>query len=226
MMSGSSRTACFRRDLPILHIDVDLALIDHRLFVGEHIFDRIFDGEDVHRLALVDVIEHAGDRCRFAGAGDAREDDHALIVMAQLFNRRRQVQAGKGGNLVVDAAGHQRPLAALPQHVDAKAAFILADHMSEVGAAGLFKRAAMALAHDRHQQPFHVLLRQRRHVHFLDQTAMPHHRRQAGLQMQVRALVLHHGAKQLVHFRFAFHLGGRSQINFKGFISSGHACPS
>ncbi len=75
-----------------MHVQADFALIDVRLLVGEHEFDRVFDGEDVQRLARVDVVEHRGDGRRFAGAGDAGEDDQPFGKVAQFFDARRQAQ--------------------------------------------------------------------------------------------------------------------------------------
>ena len=98
MTSGSSRTACFMPMLEVDDVEADLALVDQALVFGEHEFDRVFEREDVLAVAVVDPVEHRGDRRALAGAGDAGQQDHALIVVAELLDRRRQVQALEVGN--------------------------------------------------------------------------------------------------------------------------------
>ena len=93
--------------LPVGDVEADLALVDDRLLVGEDELDRVLDGQDVHRFALVDVVEHRGDGGALAAAGDAGQDDHALVEVAELLDRRRQAQLLEGGNLSIDAPGHQ-----------------------------------------------------------------------------------------------------------------------
>ena len=66
--------------VPVDDVDADLALVDDRLVVLEREFDRVLDGDDVQPLALVDVLEHRGDRRDLARSGDAGQDDDSLIV--------------------------------------------------------------------------------------------------------------------------------------------------
>ncbi len=54
--------------VPILGIQADFALVDVRLLVGEDEFDGVLDGEDVQRLAVVDVVDHRGDGRAFAAS--------------------------------------------------------------------------------------------------------------------------------------------------------------
>src|SRR5207249_12067502 len=68
--------------LPIAYVQPDLALVDHRLLIGEQIFDRILDGNDVDALALVNEIEHGGNGSALAAARHPRQDNHALVVVA------------------------------------------------------------------------------------------------------------------------------------------------
>ena len=78
------------------------------LLVGEGELDRVLDGEDVQRLAFVDVIEHGGDGRALAAAGDAGQDDQAFGELAQLLDGRRQAELLEIGDVGVDAAGDQR----------------------------------------------------------------------------------------------------------------------
>ena len=72
----------FESGIPIKNVDADLALVDDGLLVLEEVFNRVFNREDMHALALVDVVEHGRDGRAFAAPGDAGKNDHALIVMA------------------------------------------------------------------------------------------------------------------------------------------------
>ena len=105
---------------------------------------------------------------------------------------------------VVDAPGHQRQLAALLEQRHAEAALVLADDPREIDAALVVEDLPHAAAcRMLQQQPLHVLLRQRPHVHAADVAAQPHHRRLADLQVQVGRLVLHDHAEELVDLRLA-----------------------
>jgi hypothetical protein len=85
----------------------DFALVDDRLLVLEHELDRVFDCEDVYPLVLVDVLEHRRDCRALAATGHAREDDQALIELAQLLHDRRQEQLFEVGDLRIHAPGDQ-----------------------------------------------------------------------------------------------------------------------
>ena len=87
MMSGSSRTACFMPIDEVLHVHADLALIDQALVVGEGELDRVFERENVLAIAVVDPVEHRGDGGALARAGNARQEDHPLVELAQLGQR-------------------------------------------------------------------------------------------------------------------------------------------
>ena len=59
---GACRKAARRASAKRGRIAVQLALMNDRLLVAMHEFDRIFDGEDVIRLGLVDLIENGRHR--------------------------------------------------------------------------------------------------------------------------------------------------------------------
>ena len=106
--SGSSRTACFMPMLEILHVHADLALVDQALVVGEDELDRVFQREDVLAVVVVDPVEHRGDGGALARAGDAGQQDHALVELAQVVQDRRAGQSrSKSGITVVHPPGDQ-----------------------------------------------------------------------------------------------------------------------
>ena len=62
------------------------------------------------------------------------------------------------------------------EDIDPKAAFILADDVSEVGASRFFQDFAMVLGDDRVDEPFHFLFSERSHFHLANNAAQAHHR--------------------------------------------------
>ena len=118
--SGSSRTACF---MPISKSftsrPISRWLIRH-LSSREDELDRIFERQDVLAVAAVDPVEHRGDGRALARTGDAGQQDHALVELAESFDDRRQVEALEVGNPVVHPAGDQADVPELLQHVHAE----------------------------------------------------------------------------------------------------------
>src|SRR5262249_11230826 len=135
--------------------EVDLALVDDRLFVDECELNRVLDGEDMQIFALVDVVEHAGDGRALARASDAGEDDQPLVIVAELLDRGRQVQALEGGDLGVDATSDEREPAALLEQVDAEAALLLANDVGVVDTAGGVERLPLRGSERRVEKAFH-----------------------------------------------------------------------
>src|SRR5207248_5608749 len=120
----------------------DLALVHHRLAVAEGELDRVLDGQDVDVLAVVDELEHRGDGGALAAAGDAGQDDHPLVEVAQLLDGRGQAELLEAGDIGVDAAGDETEPATLVEEVDAEAALVVADDVGVVDAAGLLEGLA------------------------------------------------------------------------------------
>jgi hypothetical protein len=103
-------------------IDADLALVDDRLAMLMQILDRILNGEDVSAMMAIAMIEHRGERGRFARTGRADHQDQAARQHHQIAQYRRQSQVFDFRNLGGDVADGNRHFTALPIHVDAKAA--------------------------------------------------------------------------------------------------------
>jgi hypothetical protein len=61
-----------------VRVEADLTLMYDRLLVPVEILDRVFDRDDVPRIAAVDVVDHRRERRRLPGArGAGHEDDSA-----------------------------------------------------------------------------------------------------------------------------------------------------
>jgi hypothetical protein len=67
-----------------------------------HEFDRLFDGDDVPRIAAVDVIDQRGERGRFARAGRARDQDQATADVGEAFDDGRDLELFERRDLVRD----------------------------------------------------------------------------------------------------------------------------
>ena len=87
-------------------------------------FDGIFEGDDVHALVGVDVVDHAGERCGLATAGRAgNEDQAALLGEEGLEGVLWEAELFEGGDgFVFDDAHGQADGAALPGGVGAEPA--------------------------------------------------------------------------------------------------------
>src|SRR5262249_15912180 len=113
-----------QRGLPVGHIDPYLALIDHGLFAGEEIFDRVFNGEDVKLLAFVDGLKQSSQGGTLAAPGHSGNDDESLIVFAKPLQHGRQPKLLDRRNFCTDAPGHHAQVASLLEEVDAEPASV------------------------------------------------------------------------------------------------------
>ena len=131
------------------------------------------------------------------------------------LNGRRQAQVGEVGDGVIDAAGDQRQAAALLEQTDAETALVLADDVGKVHAAFLVENLAVLGLQLGNQQPFHVFLSQRPHLHAADVAAHAHHGRLADLEVKVGRLMFHDHAEELVDLRlFARRVFRRRDLGF------------
>jgi hypothetical protein len=62
----------------------EFALYDLAGLAAMDEFDRILEADDIERAGRVQVIDHRCERRGFARAGRAGDEDHALMVVAQL----------------------------------------------------------------------------------------------------------------------------------------------
>ena len=82
--SGSWRSAPRSASAKPLRVGADLALVHDRGLVLVEELDRVLDRDDVHRLALVDRVDHRRERRRLTGAGRARHEDEAARLACEL----------------------------------------------------------------------------------------------------------------------------------------------
>ena len=82
--------------------------------------DRVLDRDDVLPARAVDVADHADERGCLPGAGGARDEDQPALLLGELLDARRQVQALEVRHLAGDDAEGDRHVAALAERVDAE----------------------------------------------------------------------------------------------------------
>ena len=70
----------------------DFALADHRLLARVHVFDRVFDGENVLRTARVDEVHDRRKRARFAVTGRAGDEHEPLMVIGSFGDVLRETE--------------------------------------------------------------------------------------------------------------------------------------
>ena len=109
MTSGSCRIAARSAVEKSLGVDAHLALVDHRELVEVQHLDRVLDRDDVHLAVVVDVVDHAGERRRLAGAGRAGDEHQAARLQRQRREHRRQAEVLERDRADARPAGSTRP---------------------------------------------------------------------------------------------------------------------
>jgi hypothetical protein len=103
-------------------VDPDLTLGDDRLLVRVQDLDGVLQGDDVHPVAGVDVIDHGPDGRRLPRPGGSGDEDEAAVLVAQLLHDRRQAEIGEVARRRAHRPDHDRYRAPLPVAVDPEAA--------------------------------------------------------------------------------------------------------
>jgi len=85
-------------------------------------FDRILGWSRCGRTRFVPKIDHRGESRRFAGAGRADHENEPSLQHDQIFEDIGHAEVFELRHLRGDVAQHHRRVAALVEHVDAKAA--------------------------------------------------------------------------------------------------------
>ena len=102
-----------QRGREVGRVDADLHLLDQALTVHVLVLDRILDGDDVPRLAAVDLLDQRRQRRRLARAGRAADEHEAARQARELLDAGRQVAATRAaaprvGSARIAAAGRPR----------------------------------------------------------------------------------------------------------------------
>ena len=142
------------RDAEIQDVVADFSLVDQTLLFLENKLNRIFECQDVLAIVSIHIVQHGGNGRTFTRAGHSRKQHHSLIVVAQTFDDRRQIEPFEIGDEVVDAASDQADPAKLLEHVDAKPPVnaVDLDHMSEVTAPFFLENFSSSVIHHREEE--------------------------------------------------------------------------
>ena len=113
-----------QRRWKIRRIDANLDLLDDALVMGVLVFDRIFNRDDVLRIARVDRVHQRRHGCGFSRSRRAAHEHQAMRQTGQLFHLCRKPQRRQVRRFGRQRAnGHCRP-AAFAMEIHAKAAQI------------------------------------------------------------------------------------------------------
>src|SRR5678816_442525 len=154
-----------------LGVDLHFALVDEAFLVAVKEFDRVLDGHDVFRSRGVDVVDHRGQRGRFARTGGARAQDQAAPLLGNRLEDRRQQEILEGMDLHGNDAKHQPDRAALLEDVATKAAEP-GNGIGDVQLVVVLELLLLAAAHDAEGHRDGVLLHQALELHQGKQVAV------------------------------------------------------
>jgi hypothetical protein len=105
----------------IVKISSELALIESRAFVFMDELDGIFQRHNVHRVLVVNLIEHRRERSRLAAARGAGNEDEPVLLPAHIFKDRLKSERREGRHLVLHLAHDDRDVPPLAKDIHAKA---------------------------------------------------------------------------------------------------------
>jgi len=198
-----------QRREPVVGVDADLALGDDGFPVLVHVFDRVFDRDDVVGGIFVAMPDHGGERGRFSRAGGADKNHQAALDHCDVTQNRWQVQGFHLRNFGVDGPHHDPYAALLHEHVDAEAAdFGRADR--KVGFVGRLEVLPLPVVHDRVRQFAGMRGRQRLVRHRSDLAVHLDGGRKPCGKEQVGGVLRQHQTQQVVDGFFSVH---RSILN-------------
>ena len=163
----------------------EFALADQTLLraVGE--LDRVFDRHDVAGRVPVQIIQHGGQRGRFARTGRPGHQHEAVPAAADGLQQFRQSQLRERRDRGRNRPKHHGFAALLPEHVHAKTAHPV-HRARKVDGERLLEGAALGVVHQAVGQVVHRLARQRRFVEPLQVAVEADHGWLAAAQVHVR----------------------------------------
>ena len=101
-------------------IPMHFTLVDQRLLAFVDKFDRIFNGQDMIGLIVVDVVNHRGQRRRLAGTGGPRHENDTAGMHGQVFEYGRGTKIIQRQDLRGDSSENSRRAAILVKCIHTK----------------------------------------------------------------------------------------------------------
>jgi hypothetical protein len=180
-------------------VDADLALGDDAALMVVVVFDRVLDGDDVPVAVLVDVIDHRGERGRFARTGRAGDEDEAARTVEEFLDLVGEADVAEREHAVGDLAEHEAVVALALEDAHAEAGLVLKGE-AEVAATVKLHVLLVVVGRDREHQVLGVLRRQVGAVDRHHGTGNTQRGRLAHLEMEIGGILLDHQLEQVVHF--------------------------
>src|SRR6202012_949049 len=112
-------------------VRAELALDDLALFARVHELDGILETDDIESSRRVEVVDHVSQRARLAGTGQSDYQHHALVVVAELGDDRRQCELFERRNRRRNRTESGADAGLLAVHVDSETA-AFGGHVGEV----------------------------------------------------------------------------------------------
>ncbi len=167
-------------------VRVQLALDHLRQLAAMDELDRVLEAHDVEAAGRVQQVDHRRERRRLAGAGRARHEHHALVVVAELADHRRQVQRIERGHVGRDRTEHGPDARILAEHVDAEPVAFLGD-VREVDVVALAELLLVRRCQDLGDVALELGLGEVAELDRQQLAVHAQHRRHADRQVHVRA---------------------------------------
>ena len=172
------------------------ALVDQALLGFVHELDRVFHREDVAVLGFVQVVDHGGQRGRFARARGAGHQHQATGLEGQVAEDLGRVELLQRQDLGGNGPEHGGRAAVLVERVDAETGQAF-DFKREVNLEKFLVLLALSVVHDVVHHRVHGLVVQCFHVDAPHVAVDSNHGWQSRRQVQVGGLVLDAERQQL-----------------------------
>src|SRR5690606_11893857 len=177
-------------------VAMHLTLVDQRLLAFVHELDRILDRDNVIRLVLVQVVDHAGERRRLAGARRTGDENESARMHRDVLEDAGRTEIVERENLRRDRAEDRGASSVLIERVHAEARE-LRDLERKVRLEELFEILPLFVVHDVIHHTVHFLVLQRWHIDSLYVAVDADDRGDSSRQVQIGCVVLDRKGEQL-----------------------------
>src|ERR1044071_3959643 len=103
-----------------MRVAEDLLLDDNRLFVFVHVFDRVFNGDNLATTLAVDKIHHVIQRGRLSSASGAADEHKPVWLAHEVVDLRGKAELLAGVDAVPAESEAEFRLAVAPVNRDAQ----------------------------------------------------------------------------------------------------------
>ena len=187
----------FKRRVPGLRVDANLALGNYTAFMRVNVLNGILDRNNMATRVFVSMPDHRRKRCRFTGAGTTYDDTKPALVHDDIFQDWWQFQFFKCRNLCRNGSENRSDHALLNKRTYAETTNSLGSNC-EVCFFGRVKFLDLLVVHDRTHHDRRLIRRQRRIRCFVDRAVDLDRRRKRRREKQIRTIPLDHFSQQVL----------------------------